>query len=408
MKRLTTLSVLAVTVASSAAAQPPRARPRVGIDVLLDEQVSLIRRRRVALVADDAAVNEHGESDESLLRSDARARAAQVEFVGALRVSPILTRLGSRPTPTGAPDVPGSSLDLSSTLDSLAGLVQVLLVDLQDVGTRSAPTLSVLDAALRAARRRNLTLVILDRPNPITGTRVDGPVPDSSARRDTPTAPTALYAIPLRHGMTTGELAEWLNRERAIGASLTVVPLRGWRRSMWLDEWGLRWRAPWPLVPSLESALLFSGLSALEATNLALGQGTDEAFQVVGATWLRSREVADLLNDRLMAGVRFRADRVGAADAASGRVRQLPGVRIVISDRDRANPVRIAVAVLWAALRTTPDSLRVDAAAFDRLMGTPRVREALLRGEDPDEVLDREVPAAVAWREGVRRSLLYR
>jgi uncharacterized protein YbbC (DUF1343 family) len=149
---------------------------------------------------------------------------------------------------------------------------------------------------------------------------------------------------------------------------------------------------------------------AFEATNVSVGRGTDIAFQRVGAPWLKAKEVADLLADRLMPGVRFEAERFTPQSPTDGKYagRSIAGVRIVVTDRERANASRIGAALLWAIAKTSGDSLRIRSGAFDDRFGASRVREALLRGDDPDAVLDREIPATVAFRAAVKPYLLYR
>lgn len=210
--------------------------------------------------------------------------------------------------------------------------------------------------------------------------------------------------------MTMGELAQLFNAKLGLGADLTVVPVRGWRRSQWFDETKLPWVRPSPNLPSLTSALLYPGLVAYEATNLSVGRGTAEAFQRLGAPWLRAKEVVELLADRAMPGVKFEAEHFTPESPSDGKYggRSLPGVRIVVTDRERVNAARVGAALLWAIARTSPDSLRIRAAAFDDRFGAARLREALLRGDDPDAVLDGELPAVVAFRAAVKPYLIYR
>ncbi|MBI1808788.1 MAG: DUF1343 domain-containing protein [Gemmatimonadetes bacterium] len=147
-----------------------------------------------------------------------------------------------------------------------------------------------------------------------------------------------------------------------------------------------------------------------EATNVSVGRGTEEPFQRVGAPWLRSRAVVDLLADRLIPGVRFETERFtpqSPADDKYGGV-SIPGVRVVVTDRDQFSPSRVGAALLWAIARTSRDSLTFRLPRFDELFGSARAREAIVRGDDPDSVLDRELPAVTAWRESVRRYFLYR
>ena len=207
-----------------------------------------------------------------------------------------------------------------------------------------------------------------------------------------------------------GEMALMFNARLALRADLTVVPMNGWRRALWFDETKLPWVKPSPNLPSLTSLLLYPGLVMFEATNLSVGRGTDDAFQRLGAPWLRNKEVVDLLEQRLMPGVKFVAERFtpsSPTDDKYGGI-SLPGIRIVVTDRDAVSPSRVGAALLWAIVRTSGDSLRFRLPRFDELFGSARDREAIVRGDDPDSVLDQELPAVVAWRDSVRRYFLYR
>jgi uncharacterized protein YbbC (DUF1343 family) len=188
------------------------------------------------------------------------------------------------------------------------------------------------------------------------------------------------------------------------------VPVRGWHRAMWFDETGLPWVRPSPNLPSLTSVLLYPGLVAFEGTNLSVGRGTDEAFQRIGAPWLKAREVVDLLADRAIPGVRFEAERFTPRAPTDGKYPELTiaGVRIVVTRRDQVTASRVGAALLWAVAKTSPDSLRIRDAVFDERFGAARLREALVRGDDPDAVIDGELPAVIAFRDSTRQFLLYR
>lgn len=219
----------------------------------------------------------------------------------------------------------------------------------------------------------------------------------------------ALYPAPLRHGMTMGELALFFNEELAIKANLTVVPVRGWRRAMWFDETKLPWVKPSPNLPTLTSALVYPALVAFERANVSVGRGTDMAFQRIGAPWMNGKAVADLLNDRLIPGVTFRAELFTPRAPTDGKYpeTEIPGVRIVVTDRNTMNPSRVGAALLWAIAKTSPDSLKISNTGFDERFGAAVLRDALMKGEDPDSVIDRELPAVTAFREKVRKYLLY-
>lgn len=403
------------------ARRPEKVRP--GITVLLDERLGLIQGRRVALITNQTGIDENGDSDIDLLRNDPRARKARVQLVALFSPEHGIRGTEDRQFLESGVDAKSGltvhSLYQSQTIpppDSLLRGVQTLLVDLQDIGTRTWTYTGLMLYALRAAARNGIPVLVLDRPNPITGSRMEGAILDSAIANPNDPAPGvpgkayALYPTPLRHGMTMGELARFFNARLGLGADLTVVPVRGWRRSQWFDETGLPWVRPSPNMPSLTSALLYPALVAFEATNVSVGRGTAIAFQRVGAPWLDADAVVDLLADRALPGVKFEAERFTPASPTDGKYggRSIAGVKIVVTDRERVNAARVGAALVWAIARTAGDSLRIRNAAFDDRFGAARLREALLRGEDPDTVLDRELPAVVAFREAVKPYLLYR
>jgi uncharacterized protein YbbC (DUF1343 family) len=293
--------------------------------------------------------------------------------------------------------------------------IDVLVYDLQDIGTRTWTYVGAMLYSMRAAARTGKMIVVLDRPNPITGFFVEGPVLDSALANPedpTPTRPGlayALYPMPLRHGLTVGEMALFFNDVLKIQANLKVVSMKGWRRELWFDRTGLPWVKPSPNMPSLQSAMLYPGLVAFEGTNLSVGRGTPMAFQLIGAPWLKAKETVALLRDRELRGVRFYEESftpVSPTDAKYGGQR-IPGIRIAIINRSALQAARVGAALLWAINKTSGSSLTVNNRSFDLRFGAPRVREALMRGEDPDAVIDREYREAYAFRERVRRYLLY-
>ena len=396
---------------------------RPGITVLLDDSIHLIRGKRIGLLTNHTGIDERGRSDIDLLRSDPRAIAAQVTL--ATLFSP---EHGIRGTEDRSNLASGIDEESGLRIHSLYGAMTVappdstlrdldaLLVDLQDIGTRTWTYVGNVVYALRAARRAGITLIVLDRPNPITGARRDGPMLDANiANAEEPTAARpgrayALYPFPLRHGMTMGEMAAYYNDTLGIGARLKVVPVAGWRRTMWFDETGLPWVKPSPNMPSLASATLYPSLVPFEGSNVSVGRGTPDAFQRFGAPWLRSREVADLLNGRGLAGVRFDAEEFTPQEPGDRKYggQRIPGVRIVIVDRERIHAGRLSASILWALLQTNRDSLRITAPTFDLRFGSAAGREALFAGDDPDSVIDRHLPGVVAFERAVRRYQLYR
>ena len=408
-----------------AEAIPRRAPVRPGITVLLEDSVHLIRGRRIGLITNQTGIDELGRSDIDLLSSGERARAA-----GASLVALFAPEHGIRGTeqrsnlPSGIDEttgVPIHSLYTSGTIgppDSTLRGVGALVFDLQDIGTRTWTYVGVLVYSLRAAQRNRIPIIVLDRPNPITGSAASPPMLDAAIANPEDPAPGkpglayALFPFPLRHGMTMGEMARFYNDSLAIGAELHVVPAAGWKRSMWFDETGLPWVRPSPNLPSLESALLYPALVALEATNISVGRGTPMAHRVIGAPGLDARALARVLEEQELPGIRFRettfiANRYGRQQPYQGDT--VPGVELVVTDRERVQVGRLGATVLWALLRTNRSVVRItDARLFDLRFGSPAMREALLRGEDPDAVIDRDVAAVAEFERATRRFWLYR
>jgi uncharacterized protein YbbC (DUF1343 family) len=209
--------------------------------------------------------------------------------------------------------------------------------------------------------------------------------------------------------MTMGEMALFFNDALNIHANLKVIPMDGWRRELWFDRTGLPWVKPSPSMQSLQSAILYPGLVAFEGTNLSVGRGTATAFQLIGAPWLKARETVALLKDREMRGVRFYQETFTPVGPPDGKYSgtAIPGIRIVVTNRSQLQSSRVGASLLWAIAKTSRAGLEINDRVFDLRFGSARVREALLRGDDPDGVIDREYRDAYAFRERTRRYLLY-
>jgi uncharacterized protein YbbC (DUF1343 family) len=399
----------------------PQEKVKPGITVLLDDSLELLRGKRIGLLTNQTGINEKRESDIDLLRG-MKAQRADVKLVMLLSPEHGIRGEEDRQNITNEVDrrtgLPIYSLYGAQTTappDSLMRQIDALVFDLQDIGTRTWTYVGAMLYSMRAAARNGKMIVVLDRPNPITGFFVEGPVLDSSLANPedpTPTKPGlayALYPMPLRHGLTIGEMALFFNEVLKIKANLRVVSMKGWRRELWFDRTGLPWVKPSPNMPSLQSAMLYPGLVAFEGTNLSVGRGTPTAFQLIGAPWLKAKETVALLRDRELLGVRFYEESFTPVLPTDGKYagQTIPGIRIAIINRSSMQSARVGATLLWAIAKTSGSSLTVNDRAFDLRFGAARVREALMRGEDPDAVIDREYRAAYAFRERVRRYLLY-
>ncbi|MBI2795147.1 MAG: DUF1343 domain-containing protein [Gemmatimonadetes bacterium] len=422
-RRLAPLLIYAALLPGVPIAAAPAAAQgvRPGISVLLTDSVRLVRGKRVALLTNQSGVDERGVSDIDRL-TDAAARAAGVRLVALFAPEHGIRGTEDRTNLAGGVDeksgvVVHSLYGRTTTAppDSTLLGVDVLLVDLQDLGARPWTFPASMVYTLRAAARNRVPILVLDRPNPITGTHVEGPIVDSALTNgddDTPArhaTPTSIFPIPLRHGLTMGELARFYNDVLRIGAQLTVVPAAGWRRSQWFDRTGLPWVRPSPNMPSVTSATFYPGMVILETTNLSVGRGTDSTFQRFGAPWMGSAAVAARLTALGLPGVRFGTETFTPVKPGDSKYngREVAGVRMWLTDREAFDATLTAAAVVWAVGREHPDSLKVRDVGFDRTFGGVGLREALLRGDDPRRVLARTRDEIAAFRRRVAPYLIY-
>jgi uncharacterized protein YbbC (DUF1343 family) len=398
------------------------AKVRPGITVLLSDSMQLIRGKRIGLLTNQTGVNEKGQSDIDLLR-EKKARAANVSLVQLFSPEHGLRGTEDRQNIASGIDarsgLPVYSLYGQQTMappDSILRGLDALVFDLQDIGTRTWTYVGAMVYSMRASARLHKPIIVLDRPNPITGYIIEGPLLDSALANPEDPAPGrpgqayALWSIPLRHGMTMGELALYFNDVLKIRADLRVVPVQGWRRDVWFDLTGLPWVNPSPNMPSLHSAMLYPGLVAFEATNLSVGRGTPEAFQRVGAPWLNAAATVAILKDREIPGVRFSVENFTPLNPSDGKYpgQSIPGIRITVINRSALEAARVGATLLWAINKTAGARLTIRNREFDLRFGAPAVREALLRGDDPDVLIDREYKAAYAFRDATKKYLLYK
>ncbi|HEX7025477.1 MAG TPA: DUF1343 domain-containing protein [Gemmatimonadales bacterium] len=410
------ITVLAVLGAACAAAPSPAPvrpvappAPRVpvqpGVEGVLGDSAHLVRGKRVGLVSNQGGVDAAGVSDvDRLLRAGIGLVALFSPEHGFRGAADPGERVAS--TVDSATGLPIYSLYGRTTAptDSMLMGIEVLLVDLPDVGARYFTYLGTTIEVMRSAARKGIPVVVLDRPNPI-GAPVQGNLLDTAYRSFVGSLP-----MPMRHGLTLGELARLANLELSLGADLRVVPVAGWRRDEVLDRTGLPFIAPSPNLQSLESLFHYPGTCLFEGTALSVGRGTGAAFKQIGAPWLDvSRVLALLPTDRLpgvqFLGVRFTPERPGDAKYAGVPLR---GIRLVLTDPAVYDPTLTAVVLLSTINRVHPDSIGFRAAGFDRLAGGPDLRNAILSGRDPFAIAAAWAPAITSWekhREGV---LLYR
>src|SRR6266508_151017 len=327
--------------ARALAARVPRPSREVaaGIDVLAAESFRPVAGKRIGLVTNVTGRSRDGRSTIDVLTSP-EARKAAVTVVRLFSPEHGLQTDADAPVPdrtdstTGLPVISLYGERRRPAPTELAGL-DALVLDIQDVGTRFYTYITTGGYLLEEAAKARVPLVVLDRPDPIGGTVVEGPLADSDSLSF-----TAYHAIPVRYGMTPGEMALLVNAEKRLGADVRVVKMRGWSRGLWYDETGLEWVNPSPNMRSLEAAALYPGIGLLETTNLSVGRGTDTPFELVGAPWLDGRRLAQLLNARAIAGVRFSPVHfTPSASVFAGQ--RCGGVRLDVVDREALRSVSL-------------------------------------------------------------------
>lgn len=278
--------------------------------------------------------------------------------------------------------------------------LDAIIFDIQDIGTRFYTYISTLGYVMEEAARLRLPVIVLDRPNPIGGLEVEGPIADADKLSF-----IAYHRIPVRHGMTVGELARLFNEERRINCDLRVIKMENWRRGMWLDATNLTWVNPSPNMRSLAEATLYPGIGLLETTNLSVGRGTDTPFEVIGAPWLDGQRLAGYLNNRKIAGVRFVPVRF-TPKASVFKNEESGGVNIIVTDRSRFRPVQAGLEIAIALRRLYPAEWKVD--DYARLLTNAETLAAVKRADEPAAVSRLWTEPLAEFRRVRARALLYR
>ena len=295
------------------------------------------------------------------------------------------------------------------TAEMMKGL-DALVIDLQDVGTRIYTYVYTMANCLRAARRHGVKVIVCDRPNPIGGTAVEGPVLVRGYESF-----IGLFPIPMRHGMTIGELAKLFNEEFGIGADLEVVAMEGWRREMYFDDTGVPWVLPSPNLPTLDSAIVYPGTVLFEGTNVSEGRGTTRPFELVGAPWVHAERFAASLNRLGLPGVRFRPAVIEPTFQKHAKT-SCGGCQIHVLDRRAFRPVETGVGLIAAfrasgpdrfAWREPPYEYEHEKMPIDILSGSAELREQIENGMPAAEIARSWRPDVEAFMKVRERFLIY-
>jgi uncharacterized protein YbbC (DUF1343 family) len=374
--------------------KPPRPASvvRSGLDVLVAQDFAPIAGYTVGLVTNQTGVDSQGRRAIDLL-----AAAPRVKLAAIFTPEHGLTGDANTEVPHGRDPITGLPVWslYGSTRRPNGGMLRgldLVVFDIQDVGVRYYTYLTTLVYVMEEAARARIPVLLLDRPNPINGRVVEGPLMDPDLGSF-----TAPHPIPVRTGMTIGEFGRMVAMERKIPVSLTIVPLEGWERGRWFDETGLPWVNPSPNIRSLTQALLYSGIGLLESTNVSVGRGTERPFEVIGAPWLDPHRVSEDLNALRLSGVSFEPV---VFTPSSDIYTAVPcgGVRLVVTDREAIRPVTVGLAIARTLRSRHRDQFRPE--AIQNLLVNRATMWAFLRNESLDRL--------VAWTEMERNSFLNR
>lgn len=346
-----------------------------GVDILERDGFATLQGQRVALITNHTGLSRDGRSTIRMLHD-----AADVELLrifspehgieGKLDIPKIADGTESG---TGIPVFSLYGEVRGPTAEMLEG-IDVVVFDIQDIGTRFYTYISTMGKAMEAAAQHGVRFVVLDRPNPVNGRDVAGPVLEDGLQSF-----VGYHTIPVRHGMTAGELALMFRDELQLDLDLDVVTVSGWRRGEYFDETGLTWVNPSPNMRSLRAAILYPGIGLLETTNVSVGRGTDTPFEIFGAPWLDGADFASKLNALDLPGVEFAAEAF-TPDASTFANEACGGVRITITNRDRIKPLTVGFSIARQLLLDYRDDWQTD--RYIRLLGNTAVLDALLAGAD--------------------------
>ena len=373
-----------------------------GLDVLAEQNFAALAGKRVGLITNQTGVDRQGRRNIDLMLKagvNLRALFSPEHGIEGQEDNPDLPH--STDPATGIRVWSLYSGPNQRPTEEMLRDLDALVFDIQDVGARFYTYISTMGYAMEEAARRHIPFYVLDRPNPVNGVKVEGPMLDADLRSFVGYCP-----LPIRHGMTVGELAKLFNEINHLGLNLQVIPMQNWQRGDWFDSTGLVWVDPSPNLRSLSAALLYSGVAMLEASpDYSVGRGTDAPFEQIGAAWINGRELAAALNRRFIPGVRFYATRFRPASSACAGI-QVEGVRFLVTDREAFSGERLGLEIAAALIRLYPGKISLDANR--RLIGSASVMEALAAGQDPAQIRQLDQDRLQDFLRLRERNLLYR
>lgn len=375
---------------------------RTGLDVWVEEGFCAIQGKRIGLITNHTGIDRQGRRNVDLMVAAGVRPAALYSPEHGFAGKEDRENIGDATDANTGIKVWSlfADQDRRPTREMLLG-IDALVFDIQDVGARFYTYVTTMAYAMEEAAKARLPFYVLDRPNPITGTRVEPPLLD----RDKLSF-VGYFPLPLRHGMTIGELATLFNAENHIGADLSVVRMKGWERGDWFDSTGLPWVNPSPNIRSLTAALLYPGVALIEYSPIySVGRGTDSPFEIIGAEFIRGVDLAAYLNQRWIPGVRFYPTRFQPSSShLAGK--EIDGVRLMATDREAVDTARLGLEIAGALVKLYPGRIALDANGS--LIGNQEAMRALAAGEDPRSIRQNQQDALERFLALREKYLLYR
>jgi len=387
---------------------------KVGLDVFLVNHLSKLEGKRVGIITNQTGIASSGEHIVDILSS------IEGLSIGALYAPehgirgdlPDATKMASyvdKRTRIQVWSLYGEHL--KPTQEMLED-VDVLIYDIQDVGARFYTFISTMGLAMEAASEYGKQFIVLDRPNPINGVTIEGPIIEEPFFSF-----VGQYPIPVRYGMTPGEMAWMIKGEKWMKAmeelDLKVIPMEGWQRTMWFDQTGLPWTRPSPNIPSILTAAVYPGLCLIEALNLSEGRGTMRPFEQIGAPWINSHKLAETMNFCRLPGIYFKpitftpVTLPHAAPWNKYRDQDVNGLNLIITDRERLRPLQVMVHLLVTLKKHYPAELELR-KNLERLIGIPSFRQSINDLRAPEEILAEWEPGIQAFDKVRQKYLLYK
>lgn len=382
---------------------------KLGAEVFLENHLDLVKGKKVGFITNPTGVDSHLQSiidlfyknqeinlvalygPEHGVRGNAQAGEYVPFYIDEKYNIPVFSLYGQSMKPDAGMfkniDVYMRSFDTIKTgktpEGSMVESVDVLIFDIQDIGTRIYTYISTMAYCMQASAENGIDFIVLDRPNPINGIDMEGPIleyPEFSSF-------VGLFPIPVRHGMTVGELAKLFNDKfLKTSVNLTVIPMRGWKRKMWFDETSLPWVIPSPNMPTLDTATVYPGQVYLEGTNISEGRGTTKPFEMFGAPWIDGNKLTGKLNELNLPGIKFR-ETWFTPFFSKYQGRLCGGAQIHIIDRTKYRPFESSLHIIKTIIDMYHDQFNFHAEYFDKIMGTTKVRKNLDKGMEVKDII---------------------